>query len=90
MSEGEGNSEGEPTPQQPQQKQPSTKLELLESDVTAHGEVHATISELGERDIRRGTSMYHHALDMVTIVEGPTTHRVDVDEITYWYTPTEF
>lgn len=68
----------------------TTKLDRLRSDVDEHGEVHATIADLGERDIRAGTAEFDHAAGLVTVDDGQTVQVVDVDHIVHWYPPTEF
>lgn len=68
----------------------SEKLQRLEQDVQEHGEVHATIAEVGERDIRQGTATFDHDAGLVTVEDGQTVHRIDAAEIVHWYLPAGF
>lgn len=67
-----------------------SKLELIELDVEAHGEVHATVSEHDkELEIRKGTATFCHEEGYVRVQEQYKSIVVYADEIVSWYTPME-
>lgn len=64
-------------------------IEQLEADVSEHGEVHATVEEFDkEVEIRQGTATFGE--EVITLDNGQTVLRVDVERIVGWYKPTSF
>jgi len=67
-----------------------TKLRLIEADVEAHGEVHATVAEHEkELEIRQGTATFAHGGNYIRIKENDKTIVVPAESIVSWYTPVE-
>lgn len=72
-----------------------TLIEQLKADVEEHGEVHAIVEETpadveddAELEIRQGTATFKDGY--LTLDNGQTTLRVDVDDIVSWYKPVGF
>lgn len=67
-----------------------SKFELFRKDVEYHDEVHAIVAEVGEKDFRSKDCTFHEKAGVVTVDNGMTFRRYDVDEIVYWYPPRDF
>jgi len=68
-----------------------TFLDILESDVNEHGEVHAIVAEHDEEvEIRLGTTDFDHDNGVLRIDTADTQQVIDADEIVSYYLPTEF
>lgn len=67
------------------------RLKQLEQDVQDHDEVHAYIAELGEeRDFRSKDIEFNHDACLVTIDDGVTFYRIQMEHIIYWTPPRDF
>lgn len=66
------------------------QIKQLEADMDEHGEVHAVIEELGERDLRQSTTSFDYEGGILTVTTEKTTWRVGMDRVIAHYRPVNF
>lgn len=66
------------------------QIAQLETDMREHGEVHAVIEELGERDLRQSTTYFNYEAGILTVEVENTTWRVGMDRVIAHYKPRNF
>lgn len=68
-----------------------TRLEQLEADIEEYDEVHGYIAELGEeKDFREKDTTIDHDTGLVTVDNGITFRRYQIEHFIYWYPPRDF
>lgn len=68
----------------------TSKIELFKKDVEHYDEVHAFFPEMGQKDFRSKDCIFHEKAGVVTVSNGVTFRRYDIDEIVYWTPPRDF
>lgn len=71
-------------------------LDLIESDVIDHGEVHVVVEEhehvAGDEYIglRKGNATFDKKNGLIRVDDGKTVHNIDSDRIVYYHVPKDF
>lgn len=70
-------------------------IELMETEVSKHGEVHAILEEHDsfedghELEVRKGTTEFDYDCEALIVEGADTTHYVHMDRVVRYYKPTE-